>query len=67
VEESLYLAYDEQMDLYKYVDDIKYNFDYSKSNIMRTRTFYRKDFVDQMKAKIEAKYGVETERSKEWM
>jgi hypothetical protein len=23
--------------------------------------------VDQMKAKIEAKYGVETERSKEWM
>jgi hypothetical protein len=33
------------MNLYQYVDDIKYNFDYSKSDIMKTRENYWKGHI----------------------
>lgn len=36
-EEKAYRALDETMDLYHYVDDIKYRFDYSRSRIRKTR------------------------------
>ena len=32
------------MDLYKYVDDIKYNFDYSQNSISETKSKYLADY-----------------------
>jgi len=50
--ERAYLMLDEQMDLYKYVDDIKYNFDYSGSNIIKTMYDTHKDYGKHMEKVI---------------
>lgn len=37
IEEKGYRALDEEMNLYKYVPDIKYNFDYGRADIRKSR------------------------------
>lgn len=40
------------MDLYKYVDDIKYNFDYSKSDILKTRKDFHQGYLKHMEKEV---------------
>ena len=40
---SAYRALDEKQNLYKYVDDIKYKFDFSEANILKIKENYATD------------------------
>lgn len=57
-EEKQYRVFDEELDLYRYVDDVKYNFDYSKSDIMKTRETFHKGFIKDAKRQVESMYGI---------
>jgi len=50
------------MDLYKYVDDIKYNFDYSQSNMRKTRANFISGRLQHMKDKVDERNGISKEK-----
>lgn len=56
-----YRALDERLNFYKYVDDIKYKFDYTGGDVVKIRKKYTEDVIEHehqaVVRKLKEKYG----------